>query len=218
MKSILVLALMAIVLCSFSFAATPVSSCFDISSSDTYDLASPITATSPTISCINITASNVVFDCHGFSITNNDISGPAFLLDHVDNVTILNCGPVAGFLTSFDVTSSTNVNISNTIIKDLGSPDLSAYDTIGINLYKSSFVSASNIQLDNYNHSIYASGSSSLNLRNFSLHSARNGSTIIYLESTDNSNLTSFSISSSYDNYTGIIVDNSPNNQFYNFT
>ena len=41
--------------------------------------------------CFNITASDVIFDCAGYSIENSTQSGPSIYAEHITNLTVRNC-------------------------------------------------------------------------------------------------------------------------------
>jgi|GEM_PF-6268452 len=62
--------------------------------------------------CVKITASNVTFDCNGYSITNNGTGGQTFgilLVSDLTNVTVKNCQGVSGY--TDDIYSIQQVNI-----------------------------------------------------------------------------------------------------------
>ena len=87
-------------LAGFSFALQTVSDCQNISASDTYVLNTSISgfpnpgfSPGPSFSCIRVTASNVVLDCDGYSITGNGSyqADGVLIVGPVTNVTVQNC-------------------------------------------------------------------------------------------------------------------------------
>jgi parallel beta-helix repeat protein len=66
--------------------------------------------------CIKIAASNVTFDCAGFSITNNGTAGTTYgilLNGSLTNVTVKNCGNVSGYAYGIYIYQSNNNNFTN---------------------------------------------------------------------------------------------------------
>ena len=103
-KPLLSLILIFAILAGFSFAATDVSTCANISSPGSYVLNQSINGTGSAVTgisnisyaCIRINSSNVAFDCNGFNISGNGsqtagiaVNGSA--TSPLTNITIKNC-------------------------------------------------------------------------------------------------------------------------------
>ncbi|MDD5340060.1 MAG: right-handed parallel beta-helix repeat-containing protein, partial [Candidatus ainarchaeum sp.] len=74
--------------------------------------ASPLSGTA----CVKIAASNVVFDCAGFSITNNGTAGTTYgilLNGSLTNVTVRNCRNVSQYTTGVYAYQSNNTTVAN---------------------------------------------------------------------------------------------------------
>ncbi len=91
--------------------------------------------------CVKIAASNVIFNCNRFNITNNGTNGTTYGMlvnGSLKNVTIVNCPGVSGYTTGIYVYQSNSTNITN---------DGAYNNTYGIQLTGSSGV---NISLSNF--------------------------------------------------------------------
>jgi len=116
---ILLIGIMLLLLPGISFSA-PASGCVEVSSSlllynniegAPID-AAPLTGTA----CVKIIASNVVFNCNGYNITNNGTGGTTYgilLNGSLTNVTVKNCPGVSGYTHGIYLHQSEGNTISN---------------------------------------------------------------------------------------------------------
>jgi parallel beta-helix repeat protein len=102
MRYFIILAIL--LMAGLSFAVN-VTGCMNITSSDTYELTTDITGANVSagpglnvfnLTCIRVSASDVILDCKGFSITNNGSGSYGVLLEETNadlltNVTVKNC-------------------------------------------------------------------------------------------------------------------------------
>jgi len=103
--------------------------CQAISSSGSYQLtqngvgapnsASPLTGSA----CIKINASNVLFDCNGYNISNNGTTGVTYgvSISSASNVTVRNCRLITGYRYGIYLSSTGNSSILNNTITSLSS-------------------------------------------------------------------------------------------------
>jgi parallel beta-helix repeat protein len=110
-----------LMLATFSFAATNVSTCQVINSGGEYVLntsleGAPVEATPSGTACIRINTSNVLLDCAGFTITENGTLGTKTGVNvgpGLTNITVQNCPNVSNYDHGFYVASSLDVTLRN---------------------------------------------------------------------------------------------------------
>ncbi len=137
----------------------PVLNCPVIDSAVTYTMnnsfagapnsASPHSGTA----CVKINASNVVFDCNGYSITNNGTGGTTYgiLLTSADNVTLKNCPSLSGYTYGLDAYNSDDGTFT----------DITAHNNdVGVQFDTSNVTNATDIHT--YNNTQHASFTSSV--------------------------------------------------------
>jgi parallel beta-helix repeat protein len=107
--------------------------------------------------CVKITASNVVFDCNGYNITNDGTADASAILlnGSLTNVTVRNCPALSGYSYGVNVYNSNNSIITNT----------TAYNDslYGFFIQSSSGITLSNDSARNNSYGIYVVNSSSGN-------------------------------------------------------
>ena len=217
MKLIIVFVMLALAGSSFSISIT---SCPVISQGGSYSLAANIIGApnnaSPVTyyeySCVKIAASNVIFDCNGYNITNNGVSGTTYgilLNGSISNVTVQNCPSVSGYTFGIYVYQSDHNNITNsTAINDT---------TSGIYLYSSHYDTLINsIGSSNVNPGIYVYSSSNNNFINSVGTTTTPGyGILLQLDSNNNNFINTTGISSGDGIY---VISYSDNNTFINST
>jgi len=172
-------------------AATTISACGNISNKGSYQLDQSVNSTT---TCINIMASNISFDCQGFTInySRGGILGYGVNVSSYNNITIQNCKIVEGNITTsskhgMDFAGiAGNHTIINNNITTIGS------NSMGIDL--------SNVIDSNFSNNIINTNYSSIYAISLGIGSNRNniqGNTItgddvgLILSSADNNNITS---------------------------
>ncbi len=94
------------------------SGCVELTGSGRYGLGSDLTGanitTASRTACINIAADNILFDCNGYSITNNGTANAAAIvaLDR-DNITVRNCKNLSGYDEGIYLDNTANSEISS---------------------------------------------------------------------------------------------------------
>ena len=167
--------------------------------------ASPIVGTA----CVKIAASNVIFDCSGYSITNNGTAGITHgivLNSSLNNVTVRNCPRISDYTRGVYVYNSTNVWVSN----------VTAY-----NFEQHAFITglSSGVVMSNntaYNASFYGfyltNSDGNAYINNTARNNTQNG---FYVQNSDNNNFTGNRVSN---NSIGFAVTGSTYNRFSNNT
>ena len=192
-----------------------INSCSVISLPGSYQLANnvtgaPINASESIpggVACVKIAASNVIFDCNGYSITNNGTGGTSagiILNGSLTNVTVKNCLAISNYTYGVYVLQSNNSVFTNN----------SAYNNSDTGFYINSGSSNNLTNNSAYNNNddgfdlYYGSNNNIIN------NTAYNNTYGFYLSSSDsnafvsnnatNNNLNGFYASnSSFNNYTG---------------
>ena len=188
--------------------------CPVITSSGSYQLASnavgapndasPVSPFTPAYACVKIAASNVLFDCNGYTITDNGtaLSYPAYgilLNGSLTNVTVRNCR-VSNYTRGVYVWNSTYSTVTNT----------TSYGNLESG-FQVDFSSHINLTLNNgsdneiYGFHVYSGNANWLNNNN----ADRNQRTGYYIQSSPSNHLISNTASGSIENE-GIMVFDSP--------
>jgi parallel beta-helix repeat protein len=113
---------------SHAQSPTPLTDCGVISAPGTFNLTNDLNGAPNSVStpvsataCVKITASDVVFDCDGHSITNNGTAGTTYgiLLDGpISNVTVQNCYGISGYSYAADAYESNSSLFTNDTASD----------------------------------------------------------------------------------------------------
>ncbi|RLF66849.1 MAG: hypothetical protein DRN30_01385 [Thermoplasmata archaeon] len=143
----------------------------------TYYLTQDITSTQGD-SCINITASNVILECDGYSINGSETDSTIHI-SNADNVTVRNCVIYGGNIHSIMTLSSSNITLENiTIVPE---------SNYGIRIDSSNNVTIDNVSVINATptYGIMLYSSDNVNVTN----SVSNGATAIGLYYTSNSHI-----------------------------
>jgi len=145
-----------VVIAGLSFAQTPVTSCMNINSGGSYQLANHLYGST----CIQIYSSNVILDCNGYNITGTGSGNYGVLLTTpVTNVTVKNCPSISRYRYGIYLQRNANYNriLNNTVWNN---------SNYGIYIYRAHH---NNITGNNFSHNargIYIRRSPSNNIIN----------------------------------------------------
>jgi len=87
--------------------------------------------------CLKIAASNVVWDCNGYNITNNGTAGTTYgilLNGSLTNVTVKNCPGISGYYEGIYVYRSNDSTITNNTVRNNSWSGIYAYQSNNTNL------------------------------------------------------------------------------------
>jgi len=219
--------LVSVLLClQVASAQTPISSCTDITSSGYYYLTQNLIGLKSGVNyCIKISASNVVLDGNGHSLTGSGSGAGVYVFGGVSSVTVKNL-TVSSYGSGIGIYFSSYNTITNVTANNNGN---------GIYLCSSSsgYNTITNVTANNNGNGIYLDNSPSNTITNVTAISnsygiylgSSNHNTIIGLNSSNNRNSGIYLYSSSnntikdsvlQNNGYGIVLESSSNNLIYN--
>ena len=182
--------------------------------------------------CVKIAASNVIFDCNGYNITDNSIKGTTYgilINGSLKNVTLRNCPNISNYGYGIYVYQSNNTNITNSAVYndtlagiDLASSNntiiknvIASTPNVNFNIISSSNDTFTNTVTNSVGMGFYiASNSNEETFINTS--GISNGLQGYYL--TSSSNNTFINSTGASNSMEGIYLDTGSNNSFINFT
>ena len=130
---------------SINVSTRPPYQCAQISASTTL-------TSSKTGVCYNLTASNIIFDCAGKTISGNSspFYHPAFLMQNINNITIKNC-LMNSYSTGFYVNNSANNSFFNNTLYQFNISTPSFYDdAIGFAMFNTNNITISDTTESNF--------------------------------------------------------------------
>ncbi|MFH2101606.1 MAG: right-handed parallel beta-helix repeat-containing protein [Candidatus Micrarchaeota archaeon] len=164
MRFIAVFILALLLLPSTSFALTNISYCQQIAAPDYYTVNTSLEGRgSASLYCLRITSSDVVIDCNGYSIKNNDSSATTaiYIAASLDNISILNCN-ISNYSTGIwkdnyannvQIRNNTLYNMSSTGIRTYTGDNVSIEDNLAYQCYVAGFML--NCGTECYNVTLY---------------------------------------------------------------